>query len=230
MEKIELSISTVMGDAWELVKKHGLMLTVTVLLIGVVEYALSFTYYGDANTLSAVAATGDTEKLAKAMGSLYAGIFTNPMFFVSLLIIQALGIGLYKMILNIASGETDKVDFNAYKMEPMTYVKVIAVNIIYALVTYIGFICCVIPGIFIGVRLAFAALYQLDNPKAGIGEAFSASWNMTNGNFLSAFGLAIIAGLIALSGLLLCCVGVCYTVTIMYSAYVIAYLTLKQNL
>lgn len=123
-----------------------------------------------------------------------------------------------------------KVSLDGFKMSAMTYLKYFAVCVIVGLIVGIGTALCVIPGIFFAIRLAFAEWYILDHPEAGIGEAISASWKMTKGNFWSVFGLQLCEFGIILLGYLCCCIGVLFAVPFAMFVESCAYTTLHENL
>ena len=120
--------------------------------------------------------------------------------------------GFTATVLKLVRGTMDKVSFEGWKMSAMTYLKYIAVLIIVGLATVIGLFLCIIPGIFVYTRLAFAEWYILDHPEAGIGDAISASWNMTKGNFWSVLGLIFTEVAIVLIGFMCCCIGVLFAI------------------
>ena len=72
----------------------------------------------------------------------------------------------------------------------------------------------IIPGIFFGARLSQASTYIIDHPESSLSEAISFSWRVTKGQVLSLFGLFIVLAVIVLAGLLICCIGVCFTAII----------------
>ena len=71
-------------------------------------------------------------------------------------------------------------------------------------------------------RLYFAFFFVVDRDMPAV-EALSASWRATEGKTLKMFSLAILAGLISMSGLIGLCVGVLFTVPMSYVMYASAY-------
>ncbi len=70
---------------------------------------------------------------------------------------------------------------------------------------------CVLPGIYLAVRLAFVPYIAANEPELSVSETFSKSMNLTKDKFWDLLGYGIVAILIVLSGFLLCCVGYLFT-------------------
>ncbi len=224
MRNIELSISEVLDKAWELTKKHGILLAVIYFVFFIVYELLGVTAY-PSGYWSAIF-SGDTEAI-QAYSDQMGFYAMTPVSWILSIVFSA---GFYRMILLIAKEELPSPSFDAFKMEAMTYVKFFCVSLCFGVVVILGFACFILPGIYLCARLGFAELYILENPNASIGEAFSVSWKMTEGNVLVIVGIGIVAGLISMLGLLACCIGVYYTMVIATFCFVVTYLTLRENL
>lgn len=227
------SVSESISQGWELAKKHGLLLALFVLVIGIITSILnSFTLpsgfmesYMDAvrqqdpDALNQLVAASSTASVASIIVSIIQSVVY--IFFFA---------GFCATILKLTRGIMAKVSLDGFKMSAMTYLKYFAVCVIVGLIVGIGTALCVIPGIFFAIRLAFAEWYILDHPEAGIGEAISASWKMTKGNFWSVFGLQLCEIGIILLGYLCCCIGFLFAVPFAMFAESCAYTTLHENL
>jgi len=211
----ELSVSESVSQGWEFAKQHGLMLAVFVLVLYIVNSLL--------NTLTMPAdfwenymkALSDPQQAQNFQNWMEASTSSPLSFLVSILIdiIQLIFYaGFMATVLKLVRGTMDKVSFEGWKMSAMTYLKYIVVVFIVGLLSVIGFFLCIIPGIFISTRLAFAKWYILDHPEAGIGDAISASWSMTSGNFWSVLGLILTEVGIILLGFMCCCIGVLFAI------------------
>ena len=226
----ELSVSESISQGWELAKKHGLLLAVFVFVFGIAMSLLnSFTLpSGFMEQYVNAIQTQDTESLQRlAMQSTTGSTVISIIQLVIEVIFMA---GFCATIMKLVRGIMEKVSLKGFKMPAMTYLKYFAISIIVGLIVGIGTALCVIPGIFFAVRLAFADWYILDHPEAGIGEAISASWKMTKGNFWSVFGLLLSEVGIILLGYLCCCIGVLFAVPFACFAESCAYMTLHENL
>ena len=101
--------------------------------------------------------------------------------------------------------------------------------LLYGVVTGFATIFCILPGIFVGVRLMFAPMIAARHPEQSFGNALSHSWQMTKGNFWNLVVLFIVVCLINVLGLLCCCVGVYVTSVISYFVYAVAYKILSPE-
>lgn len=230
MEKVNLSISDVLNQSWEFAKKNAVMLVVLFLAMCGINFLLSMCVSVDTTDYVEAAASRDANRMINAWFAMYSGVFLNPLYYLSTIATLCLTLGFYKMILNVANGVDYTMSVSAFKMQPMTYVKAVALLVVMYIAVYVGLCFCLAPGIFLGVKLAFAPIYQMENPKAGIGESLSASWNMTSGNFWALFGMAIVAALVALAGIFLCCVGIFFTAPLSNVMFIFTYLAIKKNL
>jgi len=71
-------------------------------------------------------------------------------------------------------------------------------------------------------RLYFTFFFVVDRDMPAM-EALSASWRATQGKALKMFGLAMLAGLVGMSGIIGLCVGVLFTMPMSYVMYASAY-------
>ena len=226
----ELSVSESISQGWELAKKHGLLLAVFVLVISILMSLLNSLALPSGFMEQYVNAlqNQDPESLQRLAMQMSAG--STVISIIQLVIEVFFLAGFSATILKLARGIMEKVSLEGFKISAMTYLKYFAVAIIVGLIVGIGTFLCIIPGIFFAVRLAFADWYILDHPEAGIGEAISASWKMTKGNFWSVFGLLLSEVGITLLGYLCCCIGVLFAVPFACFAESCAYMTLHENL
>lgn len=132
----------------------------------------------------------------------------------------------YRMANDAAKGEKPdlanrlKDGFRGFGSFFITYV-------IFSIIVIIGFIWCLIPGIFLMVRFIFAPVIAALHPERSLKECFAQSWQITKGNFWNLFLLGIIAIFLEILGLICCCVGVLVTSIITYFMLILAYRTLS---
>lgn len=229
MEQFELSASLIIERAWNYAKsKNGLLLVVMCVAIYIIEGCFSevLSPEMDQAQLQHYAETQNFE----AIGNMYGKVLRSPMYYVTSLVGILLMVGYYRNILWLVQGKSSELTLDAYKMPFMSYVNYVVVTILFGIAVGSGILLCFFPGIFLAVRLLWAPYYILDNPNSSIGEAFSASWNMTSGKFWSLLGLGIMACLVSISGLLACCIGVLFTVVVYGFVVMITYVTLNKSL
>ncbi len=116
--------------------------------------------------------------------------------------------GFYGITLQLAKGTLSAVSFSPFKRPVIAYLKFFAVMIICSLAIGVGCCLCIIPGIYLAVKLNFAPIYMVDHPDATIEQALTAGWRMSKGNFWSILGLLVAFIGIVFVGFLCCCVGI----------------------
>lgn len=232
MENYSLSISGAIGTGWEYAKKYGLMVALAMLVVGVLSYFIQSLTGVDiddsqARALGEAIGRGDMEAVA-AVGELYKNSLGSTLLSNVLQIV--IYTGFYNLALGLLSGRFTSVGFNAFSLPLMVYVKFFVLEILVGIISSVSVMLCVIPAFFIIPRIAFAPIYLIDNPDAGIIESLRASWNMTKGNTLSIIGLGLVFLGLCIIGLLFCCVGIFFAEAILLFAFAAAYYQLRGNL
>lgn len=98
----------------------------------------------------------------------------------------------------------------------------IIASILFWIMLLIGFVLLIVPGIIVFIRFAHYQSAIVEKNLSGI-DALKYSWNLTRGNGLSLFGLAILTFLIAVAGLLALVVGLIVAIPVVWLAQLIAY-------
>ena len=88
--------------------------------------------------------------------------------------------------------------------------------------TVIGYVIYLTFFALVLTRLYLAFFFVVDRDMPAV-AALSASWRATHGKTLKMFALALLAGLVGMSGLIGLCVGVFFTVPMSYVMYASAY-------
>ncbi|HUA38233.1 MAG TPA: glycerophosphoryl diester phosphodiesterase membrane domain-containing protein [Candidatus Sulfopaludibacter sp.] len=84
---------------------------------------------------------------------------------------------------------------------------------------------CLIPMIYLQISWLFTLPLIIDK-RMGFWSAMKASWKQVNKHWWQVFGVAVLVGLINMGGLLLCCVGILFTLPIGLGALMYAYETI----
>lgn len=210
-----MNLNSVVDRAWEVSKRHWGALVGIYFIGGVIgsipsSAIQSQQYY----VLLAELAKGNTEGVQAAANPNFVGIIVA--YILAIVLSTIVSVVLFKYIHKILA-DKDISDFtqilkDAIKITPMAFVK----NLLYGLVCTLGMVFFLLPGIYLAVRLYFVIYLSAIHPELTIEETFKKSWKMTDGRFLQLFGYGIVSGLIAMSGLLLCCVGIYFTVPVAY--------------
>ena len=216
---IIISIGDIIGKAFEFAKKYGLPMAAMLFAAGVF-----------CGIISKIPNIGGSYLHQSTEGVFQLAVLGQVLAssFLQLIINSVVGVSIFASILEILRNNGGRYRFN-HGLSPVVYLKVVGCQFIYGLAVYGGLIFLIAPGIFFAVRWIFAPIYLIDHPEAGIGEALRASWDKTADLFWPLLGLGIVTGLIAGAGLLVCCVGYFFTMTILYVAQVITYRLLWQD-
>ena len=228
----ELSVSESVSQGWEFAKKHGLMLAALVFGVTLVTSLLnSFTLPADfwTNYMQSMSDPQEAQNFSNSLLASGSTMLGMVMSFIISIIQIFFYAGFTATVLKLIRGTMEKVSFDGFKMSAMTYLKYVVVCFIVGFVSVIGFFLCVIPGIFFYSRLAFADWYILDHPEAGIGDALTASWNLTKGNFWSILGLMVTEIGIILLGFMCCCIGLYFAIPFAYFVEGCAYKALNGD-
>lgn len=223
MNQIELNVSEVTGRAWELSKKHGLVIAVVIFACYMIANIFQSFGFPWQSYFESIAENGTRafESMAESMGRMYG------MQILSGLVQAILMTGILNAVIGLTNGTAKDFSLSAFKMPVTNYVYYFIVHILYSIIVCIGFMLCIIPGIFLAVRLLFAPVHVLTHPEDGISGAFEKSWKMTEGNFWSLFLLGLLAFLICIGGLMCCCIGVYFASAMAYFMMAVAYYTLN---
>lgn len=181
--------------------KNWLMFIAIILIQSIVSSVLSPKINIDANSFSA-------DNIDAMMKQMQADMYSSPMLYLGGIVSILFSGVMAKMAFDAIDGK--KVSFDAFKMPVMTYVNYLATTIVVGFLAGIGMLFCLLPGIYVAVRLEFAANYVIDRGY-GVSDAIKASWHDTKGNFWGILGAVIVIGLFICVGYLACCVGAFYT-------------------
>lgn len=224
----QFTVGGVIDEAWALTKKHFPVFLLLTILSSIVSGIFQYPYYGPylefaLNNLDSNITEEEWMNMMVANGEIWnwvgklslAGIFV---FLVNNYLVVVGGRMLHAAVYN------ERVDMTAeFKNARHTYLYYLGVNIVYSLIVTIGCLFCVLPGIFLAVRLMFAPMIAINHPELTFSEAFTRSWQMTKGHFWKLIGLYFIVILLNILGIICCCVGYLLTIVITYMMYGYAY-------
>lgn len=211
----DLSVSFIYGQAWELTKKHLLRLVLATFLI----YALG----GAVSTWVMIPPGGSFADIATSKDPNYGANI------ISAFINIVLSVGVYTGILRICRGE-GTLNLNCFSRPLSVYLKYFCVDLLYAIIFIVGLVLLIVPGIYFAARLCLAPIYAIDKPEVGIIDALKRSWAATEGHVLELIGLGIIAFFVGILGILACCVGIFVAMPVCWTATVLIYLVLDNQM
>lgn len=223
MKKID--VAQCMSEAWDLFKQNAVGL---ILLYFVYFMASGFiSSFGGGSPLAALEAikTGNTEAAMNSNPSSLPSILSyvfSAVFMVGFTILNL------RIVRKQAVADMSCIK-DAYNQSGNLFLKMAGAHILLGLVEGLGYVCCIIPGIFLSARLGFVHELIYDNPEMGVVDAFKASWELTSGNSGSLMGLVVMTIVIAIAGLICCCIGIVAAVPFTALISTVAYVTMHDN-
>lgn len=129
----------------------------------------------------------------------------------------------YMLLAGIRRGHAEVGDF--IEGAKRNLVPGLLVGIVYYIATMLGLLACCI-GIIVAVALFMFAYCEVAEGVRNPIEALMASMEKTRDKLLAAVGFSILAGFVALSGILACGIGILFTFPLAYCAICYVYLDL----
>ena len=144
-------------------------------------------------------------------------VLTGPVYVVLLA-------GLMKYLLKLIRGQRADLGDAFGGFGPMIG-QLILLGLVMNVLAMIGFVLCIIPGIFLQVAWLFSMPLVIDR-QMGFWAAMELSRKMVCKHWFMVFAFLIVYTLLVLAGLLGCCIGILVTVPIGLGAWMYAYETI----
>jgi hypothetical protein len=140
---------------------------------------------------------------------------------VGLLVTGPLLGGLYFYYLKKIRGHPAELQ-DAFAGFTLSFVQLMLASLVSFLLTVLGLLICLIPGIYLAVTWSFALPLVIDK-RLGFWEAMELSRKAVDKRWWSVAWLLLVCGLINVGGSLLCCVGIFFTLPLTMIATTYAY-------
>ena len=222
----QFSIDQTFSEAWVLTKKHFLVFLALTILIFLIGSIPSGSQYADYVKLLMENGGTMTEEMLMATAGPVAQIKTSIATIICSIIQSYFVLVLYRLTNDAVKG-ADVNLADRLKGGIHGFIFYLLTSFALSISIFIGTLACIIPGIFLGVRLWFAPIIAALHPERSFGDCFDQSWKMTKGHFWKLLLLGIVLILLNILGLMCCCVGVVVTSIISYFVTIIAYRTLS---
>lgn len=198
------------GKAWAEVKQNLGTWVVTTLVAGLLYIGVATGMSLALNIMTTGSPIGDPAN-PNAASSSPAGIIGQILMNAVLSALQAILItGMVRMALDQLQGK--EVSFRLFATMPKA-VPLVIVGFLGGLMTAVGLLLCVVPGIYLYGVLAFASMYVAFKDEPAI-TAITSSMNTLKPYAWSMFGLQLVLGLLILVSLMCCGIGALFTVPI----------------
>ena len=129
--------------------------------------------------------------------------------------------GLYGLYLKKIRGRPAEIG-DAFLGFSTAFVPLMLAKLVSSLLTGLGFVCCILPGIYLCVSWIFTLPLVIDK-KLDFWPAMELSRKVVSRHWWLMLGFLIVCGLVAVAGLLACCIGIFVTVAIAQAALLYAY-------
>ncbi|BBZ58919.1 DUF2189 domain-containing protein [Mycolicibacterium monacense] len=202
------SVGEAFSWAWNKFGKNAVPLLVATLAYGLIIIVIQAL----TNTLSAAVDPGDsTNYMSDGSGFEFSYTIDSPAgiivafigWLISLVVAAAVQSAYLGGMLDIADGR--EVSIGSF-FRPRNIGSVIIAGLIVGVITTVGFLLCVIPGLIASIMLMFTVVSLLDRNLAPI-EAVKTSFDISKGNFGSVFLAWLVMVVTVFVGALLCGVG-----------------------
>lgn len=196
-------IQVIVTRAFDIFKENvGILLGLT---IGGMVVGQIFNFMGAgaqiAMTFAAESLDSDMREIAMLVGIAVRMFFSLIVFIFN----SYLGLAMIKVSLRLIRGDT--ATFKDAILDFPTFLQGVLANFLLSLAAGVGALLCIVPGVIIGVGLAFSLYIVVDQDKSAI-DALKGSWELTDGSKMNVFIWYIICALIAIAGFLACGVGI----------------------
>jgi|SRR5579884_931282 len=129
--------------------------------------------------------------------------------------------GLYRYYLKLIRGQKAEIG-DAFSGFTQSFSTLAMAGFMLNLLLWIGFAFLVIPAIYFAVALLFMVPLVADKGMAW-SEAMKLSMKMVNKHWFVVLGLLLVASLVKIAGLVVCCIGILFTIPVCWIALMYAY-------
>ena len=129
--------------------------------------------------------------------------------------------GLSRYFLKLVRGEPAEFGdaFSGFSVAP---IQLLSLGLIQNILIVVGLCFCILPGIYLGIAWSFSILLVVDR-RMDFWPAMELSRRVVSKHWFIILGLVLLNGLISISGIVACCVGVFITAPIGLGSLVFAY-------
>lgn len=223
---VDLNAGDIFSQSWAYTKRHFLPIFMMGFIVTMVQNLPNI--FSDGRYIKDVLLSGQAMTQEQWIESLTPMEILGMlgMLLVSALIALFLGyfldLAMKRML--ISAVERDNIEMAAeLKGATRGYWFFFIVSLVVSVIVGIGLLFCILPGIFLFIRLMFAPMLAAHKPELKFEKVLSRSWNMTDGHFFELLLLGFVIVVLYVVGLLMCCVGFYFTSVIAHFIYAETY-------
>lgn len=203
----DISISSVVGNAWEYFKANA-----SVLIVALFIYVL---ISGAAGLMTDIL---ESQPVLEFIASVIE-TFLNLI----------MGLGFSRILLDTVDNKEVKLNTLFENRSPLIILHYVVGSILIGVIIIAGLILLVIPGIYLAARLSFLTYVLLEQEDYDFLKAISTSWEMTENHVWDLVGLGLVAFLIVIAGILALGIGLIIAIPITGVMSAIAYRALQTR-
>jgi GYF domain 2 len=213
----ELDIGGCVSRGWELIKKNFWPVVGINALIFIIIMAF--------NQITGLFTSPIVQGMIRQHHVSPGGIFVIVLVtIVSAPVYTLLMAGLFKYFLKMIRGEHPGIGDAFAGFGPSTG-QLILLGLVMNFLTLIGYVLCLVPGIYLAVAWFFAVPLVIDK-QMGFWQAMELSRKMVNKHWFLVFAFLLVYGLLSVAGIVACCIGIFVTMPIGLAALMYAYETI----
>jgi hypothetical protein len=208
-----IDLGACISRSWALVQKHFwpvVGLTFLNLLIS-----------GIINQVIGLASKNSMDALVHGEFSPQAALLVGTTWVISMPISELFMAGLFNYYLKLIRGQPTEIGdiFAGFTIAPGS---LMVLGLVKGLLTLIGVVLCIAPGIYLSVAWIFSTALVIDK-RLGFWDAMETSRQVVTRHWFTIFALVIVNGLLAALGIVACCVGILVTMPISLISLMYAY-------
>ncbi len=205
--KKDIHLTQLFGESWDIFKKNWGSILLTIFIFGFISWVVSF--------------------VQNMFQTQEGSLLETGLALVSYVISLWLGMGFIKFTLNLVDDKESSYRDLFSGVESFKHIgKYFLITVIAGLLTFVGYLLLVIPGIILTFGLYFVAFVAYEN-KNTIGGALSYAWKLTRGYKWKIFLFMLLSILVGLLGLLALGVGLFVAIPVMALANALFYRKLQ---
>lgn len=215
------SIGDIVNESWAIIKKNIWIFAATLLGFFLLFFLAYYLIIGASIIALLASSNSDPSAVFEGLSVVFVSAGFIIGVFVLILAACVFYTGFIRMALDAADGKTP--DLSAFST--ITIKKVVNLffgSLLFSIITGIGFLLCIVPGIILYTRLIFFVLFIIEKDCNAI-EALSESWKSTKTQTMNLILLGLVFMLISFLGSLACGIGTFVTTPMIYIGFALTY-------
>jgi uncharacterized membrane protein len=210
----DIDIGSCLSRAWELVKQNFWPIVGITFLVTLIQNAIG-------QFISLFDKTAVQDMLLQHQFSAASIMIVFLCTVISLPVYTVLTGGLFNYYLKLIRGEPAGIA-DAFSGFTVSFVQLVLLGVVMTILSVIGYALCIVPGVYLSVAWIFAIPLVIDR-RLGFWDGMELSRKVVNKHWFIVFALLIVAGLVSISGIFACCIGVLVTMPIGWLTLLYAY-------